>query len=195
MMARVVPAGANPLPSDRCRKELSKRLAIRRMEKCDRLLRLGLPIDRARMTERAEPRFAAVGPHPGRADPTVWHVLHEHVRHHVIDRHAARGSGVEHLASPLIVRSEIIESQWTRAGSDRLHRIVDAPIAEYRQDRTKDFVAHDQRVAMRIENQDWYHATGGGRLGKLEDVQYFGASGASVRHQPLQSCEMRVIND
>src|SRR5580692_2405230 len=101
------------------------------MEQCDRFLRLGLPIDRARMTERAEPRFAPVGPHPGCADPAVWHVLHKHVRHHVIDRYAARSGAVEHVASPLIVRSEIIESQWTRASSDRFQRIIDAVIAEY----------------------------------------------------------------
>src|SRR5262249_29813809 len=133
--------------------------------------------------------------HTGRADPAVWHVLHEHVRHHVIDRYAARSGAVEHLASPLIVRSEIIESQWTRAGSDRFERIVNAAIAEYRQDRTKDFVAHYQRVARRIENQDRHHAARAHRSDKFEDVQYFGISGVSVYHQPLQSCEMRVIND
>ena len=33
------------------------------------------------------------------------------------------------------------------------------------------------------------------RSGTFEDVQYFGASGVGVRHQPLQSCEMRVIYD
>src|SRR5262249_18789066 len=163
------------------------------MEEYHRFLRLSLPIDRARMSERAEPRFAAVGPHAGRADPTVWHVLHEHVRHHVIDRYAARSGAVEHPASPLIVRSAIIESQWTRSFSDRFQRIVNAAIAEYRQDRAKDFVAHYQRVASRIENQDRHHATRGRWSGKFEDVQYFGASGVSVRHQPFQSCEMRVI--
>ena len=55
--------GAEPLPSDRSRKELPKRVEIRRMEQYHRLLRLSLPIDRARMTERAKSRFAAVGPH------------------------------------------------------------------------------------------------------------------------------------
>src|SRR5215813_12203503 len=84
------------------------------MEECHRLLHLGLPIDRARMAERAEPRFAAVGAHAGCADPAVWHVLDEHVRHDVIDRYAAGGGAVEHLASPLIVRAEIVESQQTR---------------------------------------------------------------------------------
>src|SRR5262249_46428773 len=165
------------------------------MEQCHRLLRLGLPIDRARVTERAEPRFAAVRAHAGGTDPTVWHVLHEHVRHHVIDRYAARCGVVEHLASPLIVRSEIVEGQWTRAGSDRFQRIVNAAITEYRQDRTKDFVAHCKRVARRIENQDWHHATRPRGSDKFEDVQYFGASGVSVLHQALQSCEMRVIYD
>src|SRR5262245_56046294 len=129
------------------------------MEKCHRFLRLGLPIDRARMTERAEPRFAVVAPHAGCADPSVWHVLHKHVRHHVIDRYAARSGAIEHLASPLIVRSEIIESQWTRTGSDRFQRIVNAAIPEYRQDRTKNFVAHYRSVARRIEDQDRHHAT------------------------------------
>src|SRR5262249_19081105 len=147
------------LPSDRSRKELPKRVAIRRMKKCHRFLRLGLPVDRARMTDRAEPRFAPVGPHTGCADPTVWHVLHKHVRYHVIDRYAARSGAVEHLASPLIVRSKVVESQWTRAGSDRFQCIVNGAIAEYRQDRTKNFVAHYQCIARRIENQDRHHAT------------------------------------
>src|SRR5215468_8996508 len=40
------------LPSDRGRKEVPKRVAIGRMEEFHRLLRLGLPIDRTRMTER-----------------------------------------------------------------------------------------------------------------------------------------------
>src|SRR5215468_8324671 len=110
------------------------------------------------MAERAEPRFATVGPHAGCADPTVWHVLHKHVRHHVVDRYAARNGGVEDLASPLIVRSEIVESQWTRTGSDRFQRILNAAIAEYRQDRTKNFVEHYRRVARRIENQYRHHA-------------------------------------
>src|SRR5262245_52504038 len=104
------------------------------------------------MTERAEPRFAPVGPHTGCADPTVWHVLHKHVRHHVIDRYAARSGAVEDLASPVIVRSEIVESQWTRAGSDRFQRIINVTIAEYRKDWTENFLAHDQRIARRIEN-------------------------------------------
>src|ERR1700722_14935348 len=115
------PQGFGPalrLPGNRSRKERPKRVAIRRMEKCHRFLHPGLPIDRAGMTERAEPRFAPVGPHAGCADPAVWHVLHKHVRHHVIDRYAARSGAVEHVASPLIVRSEIIESQWARASSD-----------------------------------------------------------------------------
>src|SRR5262249_51884853 len=155
----------------------------------------GLPIDCARMTERAESRFAPVGPHARCADPTVWHVLHKHVRHDVIDGYAARNGAVEHVASSLIVGSEIIESQWTRAGPDRFQRIVNAAIAEYRQDRTKKFVAHYQRIARRIENQDRHHATRARRLGKLENVQYFRTSGVSIRHQPLQSCEMRVIYD
>src|SRR5262249_48493444 len=150
---------ASRLPSDRSRKKFTKQVAIRRMEKSHRFLRLGLPIDRARMTERAEPRFAAVGPHAGCADPTVWHVLHKHVRHHVIDRYAARNGAVEDPASPLVVSSEIVERQWTRAGADRFQRVVNAAIAEYRQDGTKNFVAHDRRVARRIEDQDRHHAT------------------------------------
>src|SRR5215468_6271531 len=183
------------LPSDRSRKELPKRVAVRRMEKCHRFLRLGLPIDRARMTERAESRFAPVGPHVGCADPTVWHILHKHVRHDVVDGYAARSRAVEHFACLLIVGSEVIKSQWTWAGSDRFQRIVNAAITEYRQDRTKNFVAHYRRIARRIENQDRHHATRARRSGKLEDVQYFGTSGVSIRHQPLQSCEMRVIYD
>src|SRR5215831_1983810 len=147
------------------------------------------------MAERAEPRFAPVGPHTGCADPTVWHVLHKHVRHHVIDGNAARSGVVEHLASPLIVRSEIVESQWTRSGSDRFQRIVNAAIAEYRQDWTKNFVAHYRRVARRIENQDRHHATCVRGSGKHENVQDYGSVGASICHQPLQSCEMRVIYD
>src|SRR5580704_467137 len=165
------------------------------MEKYHRFLRLGLPIDRARMTERAEPRFAPVGPHPGCADPTVWHVLQKHVGHHVIDRYAARSGAIEHLASPLIVRSEIIESQWTRAGSDRFQRVVNHAIAEYWQDRTKNLVAHYRDIARRTKNHDRHHAARARRSRRFKDVQHFGASGVSLRHQSLQSCEMRVIYD
>src|SRR5262249_42328407 len=128
-------------------------------------------------------------------DPAVWHVLHEHVRHHVIDRYSARSGAVEHLAGVRIVGSEIIKRQWRRAGSERFQRLVNAAIAEYWQDRPKDFLAHHQRVARRIESHDRHHATRARWSGGFEDAHYFTTSGLSVRHQPLQSCKVCVTYD
>jgi hypothetical protein len=60
---------------------------------------------------------------------------------------------------------------------------------------TKYFVVHDQGIARRIENQDRHHAARARWSGKFVDVQYLGASGVSICHQWLQSCEMHVIYD
>src|SRR5215469_1118417 len=120
-MAATVPVSESncssdiPLPRDRGRKEFPKRIPIWRMEEHHGLLRLCLSIDRACMTEGAEPRLATVGPHAGCADATVGHVFHEHMRHHIIDRYTTRCGAVEYPPSPLIVRAEIVESEWRRA--------------------------------------------------------------------------------
>src|SRR5208282_6895361 len=103
--------------------------------------------------EGLETELAVIGPDPGCANTAEWELLHHEVKQRRVYRGAARDSLAQNLVAFARVGAEIIERERARVSVDVIDGLTEFTIGLNRQDRPKNFLAHDGQVLARLDHE------------------------------------------